>query len=126
MLALSCTRYQSLPLSGCFLHSTSEDNITLLKNSPIKIFVDHLQRRNFFWLNNFKLKISRGEFFQNYGIRIPTLPACAWFLEIQCILVWDAGVYVLPQGRELISSMIWALPLILIMGVALVPKFSTS
>ena len=46
----------------------SEDNITLLKNSPIKIFVDHLQRRNFFWLNNFKLKILRGEFFQNYGI----------------------------------------------------------
>ena len=83
VLALSCARYQSLPLSGCFLHSTSEDNITLLKNSPIKIFVDHLQRRNFFWLNNFKLKISRGEFFQNYGT-----------LQLSKISPWKADKFI--------------------------------
>ena len=63
---LHLAAYRSLPLSGYLLHLTNKD-ITLLKNSPIKIFVDHLQGQKFFRLNNFELKILRGEFFQNYG-----------------------------------------------------------
>ena len=46
---------------------TSQDNITLLKKFTHKIFRRLPSKTKFFWLNNFELKISRGEFFQNYG-----------------------------------------------------------
>ena len=66
MLVLSCVSITSV--IRLFFALTSEDFIALFENSPTKISVDHLQRRKFFRLNNFELKILRGEFFQNYGI----------------------------------------------------------
>ena len=43
-------------------HLTSKDIITLLKNSPIKIFSQSPSHETFFRLNGFELKIFKGEF----------------------------------------------------------------
>jgi len=64
-----------LPLSGCLLHSTSKD-ITLVKNHPIKIFVDHLNRRKFLRL------ILRDEFFKNYGIDVNAVSSYVHFVLV--------------------------------------------